>query len=433
MFTMYADDKLLYAPHLSANGCGVFSPQLTVELNRAGELEFVMPPDNVLYNEMNKLKTFVTVYQDGDELFRGRVLHDEKDFYKQKRTFCEGELAFMLDSRIRPYKFSGTGRELFVKYITEHNSRVEARKRFIIGDITVLVADETIEVENESCAATIDEINDKILGEFGGYLKIRPGSDGYRYIDWLEESGETSTQTIEFGVNLLDITEYITAEDIFTVLVPLGANRTLKEDEEGGVEGKVDITSVNDGKDYIENETAIALFGRIESSEEWNDIEDPADLKKVAEAWLNANIELSVSLSVKAVDLHMLDVAYQKIRVGDWIQVISWPHNLDRFFQCEKIVYNLIDPEQTEYTFGAKASGITDVQSSNAKNIQSSVALVKSTAKAANAAVVTVQNTVSQIPSEYVSTASFTAYKAEMDVKLLDLDTRLKTLEGGTA
>lgn len=430
MFTMYADGKLLYAPHLSANGCGVFSPQLTVELNKAGELEFVMPPDNVLYNEMNKLKTFVTVYQDDDELFRGRVLHDEKDFYKQKRTFCEGELAFMLDSRIRPYKFKGTGRDLFKKYINEHNSRVEADKQFVIGDITVATADDTIEVENDSCAAAIDELNEKVLGEFGGYLKTRQGSDGKRYIDWREESGEVSTQTIEFGINLLDITEYITAENIFTVLVPLGAS---KSDSEGNITGKVNITSVNNGKDYIENATAIALFGRVESSEEWNDVEDPAELKKLAEAWLNANIELSVSLSVKAVDLHMLDVAYQKIRVGDWIQVISWPHNLDRLFQCEKIVYNLIDPEQTEYTFGAKASGITDVQSSNTKSIQNSVAVIKSTAKAANAAVVTVQNTVSQIPSEYVSTATFTAYKTELDTKLLDLDTRLKTLEGGTA
>lgn len=430
MFTMYADDKLLYAPHLSANGCGVFSPQLTVELNRAGELEFVMPPDNVLYNDMNKLKTFVTVYQDGDELFRGRVLHDEKDFYKQKRTFCEGELAFFLDSRIRPYKFSGTGKELFTKYITEHNSRVDADKQFEIGEITVTVADETIDTENESCAAAIDEINSKIIDEFGGYLKTRQGTDGKRYIDWLEESGEVSTQTIEFGINLLDITEYITAENIFTVLVPLGASQN---DGNGNMTGKVDITSVNGGKDYIENETAIALFGRIESSEEWNDIEDPAELKELAEAWLNANIELSVSLTVKAVDLHMLDVAYQKIRVGDWIQVISWPHNLDRLFQCEKIVYDLIEPEQTEYTFGAKASGITDVQSSNTKSIQSSVAVITSTAKAANAAVVKVENTVSQIPSEYVSTATFEAYKAENTAKLLELDTRLKTLEGGTA
>lgn len=430
MFTMYADDKLLYAPHLSANGCGVFSPQLTLELNRAGELEFVIHPDNVMYNEMNKLKTFVTVYQDGDELFRGRVLHDEKDFYKQKRTFCEGELAFMLDSRIRPYKFSGTGKELFTKYITEHNSRVEADKQFVIGSITVEAADETIDVENESCATTIDEINTNILDEFGGYLKTRQGSDGKRYIDWLEESGDVSTQTIEFGINLLDITEYITAENIFTVLVPLGAST---HDDDGNPTGKVDITSVNNGKDYIENTTAISLFGRIESSEEWNDVEDPATLKKLAEAWLNANIELSVSLSVKAVDLHMLDVAYQKIRVGDWIQVISWPHNLDRLFQCEKIVYNLIDPEQTEYTFGAKASGITDVQSNNTKNIQNSVAVVKSTAKAATAAVATVQNTVSQIPSEYVSSTTFAAYKSETDTKLLDLDTRLKTLEGGTA
>ncbi len=430
MFTMYADGKLLYAPHLSANGCGVFSPQLTVELNKAGELEFVMPPDNVLYNEMNKLKTFVTVYQDADELFRGRVLHDEKDFYKQKRTFCEGELAFFLDSRIRPYTFRGKGSDLFKKYINDHNSRVESDKQFAIGDITVKAATETINVENESCSATIDELNEKILGEFGGYLKTRQGPNGKRYIDWLETSGETSTQTIEFGVNLLDITEYITAENIFTVLVPLGATQ---QDENGNTTGKVNITSVNNGRDYIENKTAISLFGRIESSEEWTDVDDPATLKTLAEALLQNNIELSVSLTVKAVDLHMLDVTYQKIRVGDWIQVISWPHNLDRLFQCEKIVYNLVDPEQTEYTFGAKSSGITDVQTNVAKNVQNSVAVIKSTATAANAAVVTVQNAVSQIPSEYVSASTFAEYKSSTDDKLAKLDARVKILEGGTA
>lgn len=430
MFTMYADDKLLYAPHLSANGCGVFSPQLTVELNKAGELEFVMPPDNVLYNEMNKLKTFVTVYQDDDELFKGRVLHDEKDFYKQKRTFCEGELAFFLDSRIRPYKFNGTGKDLFRKYVNEHNSRVEVEKQFTIGNITVEDANETINVENDSCIKTIDALTENILGVFGGYLKTRQGSNGKRYIDWLKESGETSTQTIEFGINLLDITEYITAENIFTVLIPLGAS---KQDSEGNPTGKVDITSVNGGKDYVEDTTAISLFGRIESSEEWHDVDDPSTLKRLAEALLKSNIDLSVSLSVKAVDLHMLDVAYQKIKVGDWIQVISWPHNLDRLFQCEKIVYNLIDPEQTEYTFGAKASGITDAQTKVTKNVQSSVALVKSTATAANAAVVTVQNAVSQIPSEYVSMATFTAYKSATDSTLSELDSRLKKFEGGTA
>jgi phage minor structural protein len=427
---MYADGELLYAPHLSANGCGVFSPQLTVELNRAGELEFVMPPDNLLYNELRKLKTFVTVYQDGDELFRGRVLHDEKDFYKQKRTFCEGELAFFLDSRIRPYSFSGTGTNLFKKYINEHNSRVESAKRFTIGDITVKTASETISVENESCSATIDELTKNILGEFGGYLKIREGSNGQRYIDLLEESGDISTQTIEFGINLLDISEYITAENVFTVLVPLGATTY---DSEGNPTGKVTITSVNNGKDYLENSTAIALFGRIESSEEWNDVDNPTTLKNLARTLLDKNIQLAVSLSVKAVDLHMLDVAYQKIRVGDWVQVISWPHNLDRLFQCEKIVYNLIDPEQTEYTFGAKASGITDVQSANTKNIQNSVSVIKHTATAANTAVAAVQDTVSQIPSEYVSTTTFTEYKTSVDAKLLELNTKIGKLEGGTA
>lgn len=253
MYTIYADGKLLYAPHLSREGCGVFSPKLTVELNKAGSLEFVVPPNNVLYNELPKLKTIITAFQNGDELFRGRILNDEKDFYKQKRTYCEGELAFLLDSKQRPYTFDGDVKDLFRQYIENHNARVEEAKRFMVGNITVEYEHDSVYTENENYSTTLDEINDRLVDNIGGYLKTR-GAGNTRYIDWLADSGEENTQTIEFGRNLLDISEYISAENIITVLIPIGGT---VYDEEGTAKGKLDITSVNDGKDYIENETAV--------------------------------------------------------------------------------------------------------------------------------------------------------------------------------
>ena len=121
MYTIYSDGKLVYAPHLSDAGCGVFTPQLTVELNKAGSLAFVMPPDNVMYDSINKLSSIITVKQDDNELFRGRVLNDEKDFYNQKKNYCEGELAFLIDSIQRPYTYTGTVANLFKKFISNHN------------------------------------------------------------------------------------------------------------------------------------------------------------------------------------------------------------------------------------------------------------------------------------------------------------------------
>lgn len=372
MYTIYADGKLLYAPHLSREGCGVFSPKLTVELNKAGSCEFVVPPNNVLYDELSKLKTVITVFQNEDELFRGRILNDEKDFYKQKRTYCEGELAFLLDSKQRPYKFSGNVKDLFKQYIANHNSRVDAAKRFTVGNVTVEYEYESVYTENDNYSTTLDEVNEKLLDTVGGYFKTR-GSGDTRYIDWLAESGDENTQTIEFGVNLLDISEYIAADNIFTVLIPIGAT---VYDEEGNANGKLSISGVNGGKDYIENETAISLFGRIEETAEWSDVEDANELKSLGQETLGLNIELSVTLTVKAVDMHILNVDTERIKLGDWVRVISLPHGLDRLFQCTKIIYDLVSPEQNEYTFGLSFTSLTEKQVVGEKNINSAMSSV---------------------------------------------------------
>ena len=85
MYTIYADGEALYSPHLANDGYSVLSPKLTVELNKAGSLTFILPPTNVMYDSIQKLKTIITVIQDNEEIFRGRVLHDEKDFYNRKK------------------------------------------------------------------------------------------------------------------------------------------------------------------------------------------------------------------------------------------------------------------------------------------------------------------------------------------------------------
>lgn len=433
MYTIRTDGKLLYTPHLSDAGCGVFSPQLTVELNKAGSLSFIMPPNNVAYNDIAKLNSIVTVYQDDEEMFRGRVLNDEKDFYNQKSNYCEGELAFLIDSIQRPYTYSGTVANLFRQYISNHNSRVESVKQFTVGNITVSAASKTISCENDSYPNTFDELTDKLLNTYGGYLKVR-GSGNTRYIDWLEESGNYSSQTIEFGVNLLDFAEYISGENVFTVLIPVGKSLT---DDEGNPAGNVTIASVNSGKDYIEDSTAVSLFGRIEATESWSEVEDPSELKQLAQDYLSNSIELAVTLSVKAVDLSLLDVKWERIRLGDWLQVISIPHNLNRWFQCTKIIYDLIDPEKTEYVFGVDYTSFTGQQVDGSKSIQSSVSSVQTAATNAaaqsSAANQTVSNITTTLDTEYVKTTTFETYKGEVATLIEDLTERITTLEGGTS
>ena len=453
MFTIYADGKVLYAPNLVQEGYGVFSPKLTVELNKAGSLEFTLPPNNVMYDQISKLKTIITVFQNEDELFRGRILHDDKVFYRQKKTYCEGELAFLLDSRQRPYTFEGTLTALLNKYISNHNSRVDSAKQFTVGKVSDEFSDISAYFESTTYPTTLDELSANLIDIFGGYVKTR-GSGNTRYIDYLVDSGELNSQTIEFGVNLLDISEYISAENIITVLIPIGANLY---DESGNDLGKVDITSINSDKDYIENATAISLFGRIEHMEEWTDVEDPSELKTLGEELLTNNIEMSITLTVKAVDLHILDVNTERIRLGDWVRVISIPHGLDKQFQCTKIVYDLIDPDRTEYVFGVASTSLTEKQVNSEKGVQSSVSTIQSAVVTAitdaNKAAATsknVESVIATLPTEYVQTKTFESYKQEVsdnyvlktdfttyqttvEEQLKSIEERLATLEGGTA
>ena len=55
------------------------------------------------------------------ELFHGRLLNTEKDFYKRQKAVCEGELAYLVDSIQRPYDYAGDVPELFKQYINKHN------------------------------------------------------------------------------------------------------------------------------------------------------------------------------------------------------------------------------------------------------------------------------------------------------------------------
>lgn len=391
MYTIHVDGNLLYSPLLIDDGYLVLNPKLTLELGKSGSLTFLLPPNNPLYDGIQKLKSIVIVYQDSEEIFRGRVLHDEKDFYNRKNVYCEGELAFLLDSQQRPYSFQGDIPDLYMEFINSHNAQVEEEKRFYVGEITVTDPNNYINRSNVYYNNTWDEISDKLIASHGGYLRPRL-RDGKRYLDYVKDYGKVNSQVIEFGVNMLDISEYITAEDVFTVLIPLGFEQT---DSDGNSTGRLTIKSVNSGKDYIEDDAAIALFGRITKTQEWDDVTVASNLLTKGRAFLNSGIEMAVTLTMKAIDLHLADVEVERICLGDYVRVISLPHKLDKYFLCSKIVIDIVSPDKTEYTFGVTYTTMTEKQVGTTKVIQSTVGEVQS-------AVSNVNSIVYNLPTNYV-------------------------------
>lgn len=361
MYTIKVDGKVLYAPNLANEGYSVLNPKITYEMNKAGSLEFIVPPNNVNYGEIHKLKSIIQVFDNGKEIFRGRVLHDETDFYKRKSVYCEGELAFLLDSIVRSYDYQGNFDGLFTKLIENHNSQVDDDKKFIVGEITVKDKNDYIHYSSTQYPTTWDEINDKLIKTHGGYLHTRL-ENGKRYIDYIDDYTNVSNQVIEFGKNMIDLTEYMSAEDIFTVLIPIGSEI---KDESGETSGRVTIESVNDGKDYIQDDNAIALFGKIVKTQKWDSVSQPDNLLYKAREYLSSGIQMATTITIKAVNLNLLDVNIDSIKLGDYCRVISNPHGLDKMFQCSKVVIDLTNPQNSVYTFGLNLKSMTDIQIDN--------------------------------------------------------------------
>ena len=120
----------------------------------------------------------------------------------------------------------------------------------------------------ESYTDTLTVLNSLLVNVYGGYLRVRQ-QGGIRYLDYLTNYGGINTQTVRFGENILDLTSEIDASEIITVLIPQGA-------ETDG--GRVGISSVNNGKDYIEDDAAIGRWGRIWGYALFGEITDPQEL-----------------------------------------------------------------------------------------------------------------------------------------------------------
>lgn len=366
MYKILVDGATLYDPRIAEDGYIVTEATAELQLNATGSASFTIPPCNPLYNSINKLLSIVEIFDDDDLIFRGRVLHDERDFDNNKNVYCEGELSFLADNIISPRSFSNkTVAEVFNNYISVYNTQVEANKRFTVGTVNVTG---TVDYVSYDFEGLLDCINNRLIEPYGGYIRTRY-TNGVHYIDYLSNYTHVCDQMIEFGSNLLDFTEYVGAENIVTVLIPLGKQ---KQDANGEYIGRVNITSVNSGHEYVHNQAAQNLFGNVWKVEVFDDIEDPSELKAAGQKLLNQNLAASTTLTLKAFDLSLINVEYEEIKIGDGVRVFSAPHNLDQTFQCSRINYNLLDPANSEYEFGtpqAKISAQTAQLSSNVKGM----------------------------------------------------------------
>ena len=366
MFYIYANGKSIYQP--MDNSLSLFLPKMTLEMGKAGSLEFKVPPNNKYYDFLPPLTTIVTVELDDVEIFRGRVLTNNRDFNNIRTIYCEGDLAYLVDSVQKAEKYIGKAHDLFRSIIAAHNARMEAAKQFAVGEITVPNKDviltgrsddikdaETGKFDYNQIALnsiadewqnTLEFIETCLLNYTGGYLRTRHVGNT-TYIDLLSDYNSNATQEIEFGKNLLDFSEEFFYEDLFTVLVPLGDNGLT-------------IEAVNNGSDELADAQAVSRYGRIVKTHIFDSVSTPETLLENAQRYLANNVRIPTTVTLKAVDMHLVDPNASPIYVGDKVHVSSLPHGVVDVLTCTKIEYDMEDPSNNIYVFGTPRQSLTE-------------------------------------------------------------------------
>lgn len=357
MYRVELDGETLYDPRLK--DYDIFTPKLKLEVNKAGAFDFKVYPSHPLYNRIFKLKSIIEVYQDSTLLFRGRVLDDEMDFNKAKMVICEGELAYFNDSILRPYEFTGSVKDYLKLIINQHNSQVQAARRFTLGNVTVTDPNDYIVRGDSTYPKTWDVVENKLIKSLGGYLMVRR-EKGVNYIDYLEDSNRKSLQKIELGKNLLDLATQSSASEVYTAILPLGAELKNEDGEETGE--RLTIESVNGGKDFIQDDEAVQKYGFIMKVGDWTDVTIASNLLRKARQELAQLVRLSLTLELTAVDLSMIDVNIDEFRVFEYVDVLSEPHGVNESLLVEKMELNLTSPANNKITIGRQQKSLTETQ-----------------------------------------------------------------------
>ena len=229
--------------------------------------------------------------------------------------------------------------EFFCRILMSHNSQVEPIKRIWPGTVDVDGMDEKKQFNAESISDSRSAIENGILKEYDGFLRLRYVGDD-AFLDFVKDYDLECTQLVQVGVNIEELTYTEDTDNLFSVLLPLGKNNGT-------------IANVNDGSIFIEVPEYIQKYGRIVLIKQWSDLSDANAVKEEAEKYIQKRcIGIPIRMEVKAIDMHILDSNVDAITLGAAVEVYAPSRGIDVKKYVLKYTMDLQSPENNQYTIG---------------------------------------------------------------------------------
>ena len=369
MYQIKCNDYVLHDPRIDE--LKVIGAKCSLEVNKTGALSFQIHPTHPYYDVIKKHTSQIALLQDGEVLFKGRVLNDGVTIDNIKTIECEGVLSYLIDSVQRPRSFTidndtHTIRNCLKTLIDNHNSQVDDYKKFKLGNVTVTYDNNFKTTISSKYEDTLSFINENLVNVYGGYLLVRYETDG-NYIDYISEYTNNCNQVIRFGRNIVDMKSTLKGEKIYTAIIGYG----------NVYDGDVaSLHSINDGTyegmikkdDYIYNPEGVAKYGWIWKYIKY-DVYSSQLVLKNAIAELKNSINAEVTFELTAIDLHLINVDIDRINIGDMVRCVSDPHGIDMIMFVSAMTIDIDNPANTKVKLVLPAQAQTNLGDNLTKKI----------------------------------------------------------------
>lgn len=395
----------------STGGIPIINPSVKCSEDSADSFDFNVEPGTPYYDSLAQLTTLLRVEYDGDVIFYGRVLTvSGSTVYQTRSIHCEGSMAFLNDTYYEGKPDKQLSKISWSTYLnrilTNHNSMLagsdgntQDSKIFSIGTIGDVVGETVREfvptTEEKKFEPTGWSQSSSMLSsmkdEFGGHMYAtydavndRSFLNWYRY--YRRDLGDGLRPVISIGKNLLDITRNDEIDNLFTRVIPIGKEQTDNSGDKLYIDGysyfdQREQMIKTHNKKYMPVDMVYKLYTDQQLNDEFHNKDDYRDAEKLygivyktltyedgdtkeklwnkCAEWIKTGYYGAVStFDIKAVDTHMVNTELPKILLGECVDVYyrimenGSLVNKYRKLICKSAKYDLLNPENGNYTFG---------------------------------------------------------------------------------
>lgn len=330
-------------------------------------MTLTISPQNACYDMLHDRCTDVELKntETGEIEFEGYLLKSPESMTSkgllQKKLTLEGFLGYLNDSVQDYHNYTDQDAQpaQFLQAVLDyHNAVTEERKHIYLGMVNAGQGGS----KTTAYRSTLAEIKENLINRFGGELRVRRGADGRLLLDYLTAAtnGSTADTIVMLGHNLRSLSIESDTANIITRLMPLGAQLS----DSGDSAERLTITGAVDPDDghtytvpYIDDTEAIARYGVIVGTAEFDDITVKENLVSRGKEYLAENNRVRKHYAASVLDIS----GKGRIRCGDTYRFRNRLMGLDENLRLLGRTVDILKPYTPEVEIGDKTAKITSV------------------------------------------------------------------------